>query len=179
MSYLFCDTETSGFKVNRIIQLAAILTDSNLREIACLNTLIKPDGWEIEQGAFEAHGIPIENCERFGVDIETALWLFDYLAAKADHIVCHNLRFDDGVIAGEYRRLGRVWSKPGICTMERSRDLVKIPPTPAMVRAGRRHFKNPTLMECHKHFFGCGFEGSHSAIEDVRATIKVFRELQK
>lgn len=176
-TFLIFDTETTGFSSNRIVQIAAILWSEG-RELAVLNTLIQPDGWEIESGAFDVHGISQEDCARWGIPVEAALWFFDSLVERADYVVAHNLRYDEKVMAAEYGRCDKVFVKPGICTMESSRDLVKIPATAAMLRAGRRGWKSPNLTEAHVWATGHGFDGSHDALVDVRACIKVLEKLQ-
>jgi len=176
---LICDTETDSLKDKRIVQLAAILVEDNHIK-ACLNLIIKPDGWTIDPKAEAVHGISMETAERYGVPIEAALWLFDCMSEQADVVICHNTGFDIPVINNEYRRLGREWViKESYCTMQASRDVVKIPPTEKMIRAGFRQYKSPSLQEAHQYLLGCGFDGAHSALEDVFACHRVFEALQK
>lgn len=175
---LVCDTETANLTTKNIVQLAAILVENNTIQ-SSLNLLIKPDGWTIDPKAEAVHGISMETAERYGVPIEAALWLFDCLSEQADVVCAHNLSFDEPVITNEYRRLGRVWEiKERYCTMQASRDVVKIPPTEKMIRAGFRQYKSPSLQEAHQHLLGCGFENSHSAMADVEACYRVFEALQ-
>lgn len=176
---LICDTETSNLTTKNVVQLAAILVENNHIK-ASLNLIIKPDGWTIDPKAEAVHGISMETAERYGVPIEAALWLFDCLSEQADVVICHNTSFDIPVITAEYRRLNREWIiKESYCTMQASRDVVKIPPTEKMIRAGFRQYKSPSLMEAHQYLLGCGFENSHSAMADVEAAWAVYKELQK
>ena len=171
MTQLFLDTETANLTTKNVVQIAAILS-SNGKELASINLLIKPDNWTIDPKAQEIHGISLEDCERYGVPIDAALWLFDSLSNQADCIIAHNLQFDEGVIAGEYRRLGRQWLIPGrYCTMKESTNICKIP--------GPRGYKWPKLIEAHEFFMGCGFDGAHSAMEDTRACLRIYNALQK
>lgn len=174
--FLYLDTETSCLNAKRIVQLAAILATST-EELASINLLIKPDNWTIDPRAQEIHGISMEKATRYGVPIESALWLLDCLLEQADFMCCHNHSFDDGVVRGEYSRLDKKFEKPGICTMNLSRDHCKVPATVAMLRAGRRGYKNPSLMEAHVWATGSGFDGAHDALADVRAAMTIHRVL--
>lgn len=51
-----------------------------------------------------------------------------------------------------------VWKNmPKFCTMHKATKHCKIPPTPKMLAAKQRHFKNPTLAEAYKHFTATEF----------------------
>lgn len=184
--YLIFDTETSGlpnYKLPlndpnqaRIIQLAAILLDESFEEVACLSTLIKPDGWTIHPGAQAAHGIDITTCEKYGVHISIALHMFDCMYMKSTRVIAHNIKFDRRMIEVE-RALSHpdfeIKSNPEIdfCTMLSTTNLCRLP--------GRipGQFKWPKLVELHKFLFGTEFEGAHDALADVRATAKCFKYL--
>jgi DNA polymerase-3 subunit epsilon len=178
MTTLTYDIESTGFAKNRIVQLAAILHSD--KELAVMNVLIKPDNWEIEPGAQAVHGISQEDCEKYGVPIGGALWLFHTLCERADVRVAHNNSFDERVVGAEMKLIGQALHPQQLfCTMAASTNLVKIPPTPAMLRAGRRGYKVPKLIEAHTHFFGEGFEGAHDALADVRACLRIYKHLHK
>lgn len=175
---LFFDVETTGFTHNRIVQLAAILWSG--RELASMSVLIEPDGWEIEPGAQEVHGISMEDCYRHGVPIESALWLFSELCEKAHIRVAHNSDFDERVTGGEFARLGReIPDNEKYCTMKACVPHCKIPPTPAMIRSGRRHFKSPSLAEAYLWATGEELLGGHDALVDCRGAIRVYERLLK
>lgn len=176
---LILDTETANLTTKNIVQLAAILVENNTIQ-SSLNLLIKPDGWIIDPKAEAVHGISMQTAERYGVPIEAALWLFDCLSEQADVVICHNTGFDIPVISNEYKRLNREWVfKESYCTMQASRDVVKIPPTEKMIRAGFRQYKSPSLQEAHQYLLGCGFDGAHDALADVMGAWAVYKELQK
>lgn len=176
-TFLTFDTETANLTTKNIVQLAAILWTVE-KEIACLNVLIEPEGWEIDLKAQAIHGISLEDCQQWGVPIESALWSLESLASKADVVTAHNYSFDGPVISDEFRRRGQIWSpNQTYCTMQACVNHCKIPPTPAMIRAGRRHYKSPSLQEAHVWATGVGFEGGHDALNDVRAAIAVHKKL--
>ena len=79
--YLFFDTETTGVPSNyqapytaknvwpRMVQLAWILTDLDGRILRQSTTIIKPQGYQIPEGATAVHGITTEQAEREGRDL--------------------------------------------------------------------------------------------------------------
>ena len=169
MRILTVDTETDGFNDPHIIQLAAILTKDD-NELASLNVLIKPDGWQVSEGAFNVHGISTGAATEFGIPIYAALWLFDELCGQADLVVAHNMSFDSRIIRGEYGRIEKVWEpKATRCTMLATTNICKLP--------GKRGYKWPSLAEAHRFFFSEDFDGAHDALVDVRACHKIHKHL--
>lgn len=192
MNYLFFDTETTGFPSGKrplddpkqpyIVQLAAILTDEFGAEKMSLNLMLDC-GVEIPKGAYDVHGMDKATLEEFGVQPRIAINMFVGMLLKANLLVAHNLRFDLQLIKIAMTRSEfnpePIDSLAQYCTMEHSTNIVKCPPTPAMVKAGRNHFKVPKLQEAYLHFMGEEFEGAHDALADVRACIAVFNKIQE
>lgn len=171
---LVLDSETSGFKESRLLQLACILKDANFRDVATINLLVRPD-FDIEPGAEAVHGISREKAMECGLPVEVVVGVFCGLATKAKMFVGHNLDFDMGVVEGEMRRLG--WpriEREKFCTKEAMEGVCKLPPTEKMKRAGRRGYKSPKLVEAYQHAFGRDFESAHDAMADCRATAELF-----
>lgn len=189
--YLFFDTETTGladYKMPanwegqpRICQLGAILTDQEGRVKAEANLLIKPEGWTIPEAASAIHGIGQEDAENYGLPIKTVLAIFSRFVSKSYAVVAHNIRFDLFLLEVECSRLPAKLDLPTRyhCTMEESKDVLRLPPTKRMTDLGMTKFKNPNLQEAYRHFFGRDFEGAHDAMADVRACRDVFFELKK
>lgn len=182
MRRLFFDTETTGTipKHNRtpqtmphVVQLAAVLI-ADEGEVASMNVIIKPDGWEIPPGAAAVHGITTEKAEAFGIPVKAALALFSNLCRVSDQTVAHNWAFDEPVITCELKRIGqtsRLLEVPSFCTMEAATKICKIP--------GPYGFKWPKLQEAHRHFFGEEFDGAHDALADVRACARIFTAIHQ
>lgn len=198
MNYLFFDTETTGFpnpKVlptsklqARVCQLAALLVDDKFNELGRLNSLVKPAGWKIAQGAFEAHGISLEDCEKEGKPIDEVLAKFLVLGLNAENTVCHNANFDNTMLEIE---CANVFDRPEclmpqtimdwldnrkiICTMELTTNVCRLP------FKGRSNFgkkyKWPTLQEAHEKLLGSTFDDAHDAMADVEACVRVFKYL--
>lgn len=191
-SLIICyDTETSGLPSKHycvpldtqphIVQLAAVLVDDAGQEWASMNVIIKPEGWTIPDDVAKIHGITQAIAESVGIPIVSALSMFVNLAKKADRHIAHNKQFDDKLIDFEMQRIGRQWvAVPGsVDTMIEAAPIVNLPPTPAMVRAGRNNPKSPKLEECIQHFFGESLDGAHDALVDVRACLRVYFHLRR
>ena len=181
MIRLYYDTETTGLtpkrnrtvdNMPRIVQLAAALIDDDDGEIASLNTVIQPDGWEVPTAASDVHGITTEKAHKYGIPIMAALLVFSTFCKVADQAVAHNEAYDTPVIDFECQRMNkpcRLYDIDRFCTMKATTDILKIP--------GPYGFKWPKLQEAHKFFFGFEFEDAHDALADVRACAKVHKHL--
>jgi DNA polymerase-3 subunit epsilon len=190
MKYLFFDVETSGF-INKniplqakeqphIIQLAAILADNNQTILSQINVIIKHDGLIIPSKITELTGITQAMHDTSQCDVKTAISIFNAMKYSADYRIAHNISFDNQFIAREELGLGlqRVkYEGKTICTMEATRDICGIPPTPKMIQAGFTNCKAPKLQESYSHFFGKEFEKAHDALADVTACMQVFFKL--
>ena len=192
---LVFDTETTGlidFKDDataphqpRIIQLGAILIADDGAAlpvaIAQLNAYIQPDGWVVPPEVTAITGITTEQCKQRGIPIKLALEVFNTFKAVAKMRVAHNLAFDKIMIAREEAACGLVHEEnkiPSFCTMQKSTDIIKLPPTEKMLAAGFKSFKKPTLQEAYIHFVGEPFSGAHDAMADVFACATVFNHLK-
>lgn len=189
---LFLDSETTGLPRDgaqladqpHIVQLAAVLTEEDGRPCASMNVIILPAGWTVPAEAAAVHGLDTATCERCGVHIDDALRLFDGLHRAARRRIAHNLAFDEWMLMIEAGRDGggQILEDPfepdrRVCTMTAAADLVGIAPTDAMMAAGRKRSKMPTLQEAHQALFGRGFDAAHSALADLKACMAVYFEL--
>lgn len=193
MTYiLFYDTETSGLvhkdlppdhpSQPHLVQLGLVLADQGGRELAAVELIIKPNGFEIPKQASDVHGITTDLALAVGVPLMTALSVYCQLRAIADEMVAYNLPFDELLMAAAISRSGRKPSHPGpnkrTCAMHLATPIVNLPPTPRMVAAGfGGKPKTPNLTEAHQFFFGKAFEGAHGALSDCRATLRVYYEI--
>jgi len=202
--YIFYDTETSGLANHRqpahhpsqpyIVQMGAIMTDDKLVEVARLNCIVRPEGWEIAPSVTETHGISVEEAKAQGIKlpacdihgitqqmamekglpISIAMGLFNEMCGMADVAVAHNVDFDKKMIEAEYHRLnwGYFYPDTSVCTMKSTTDLCKLP-------GKYSSYKWPKLEELHEFLFGHKFEDAHDAMVDIEATIRCFKELKK
>lgn len=170
MAKLFFDTETSADKAQRLVQLAAILTDDDGREIQSVNFIIKPEGFVISPEATAIHGIAHDHANNFGIPLEVALRAFINFSFLADSLVAHNISFDIKVMLSELLKIGinSFTQVERFCTMNSSTNICKIP------HASRGGYKWPKLQEAYKHAFGEEFDGAHNALNDVRACMRLY-----
>ena len=176
---LFFDCETTG-KADlrsapdarhqpRLVQLAALLTDNDGKEMVSLSTIVKPDGFEIPESASCIHGITTKIATEYGVGLEAVLPMFAQLASKPQWICAHNVEFDLFIMTGEYLRAQVEVPFDGagyFCTMKEMTDVCQIP--------GPYGPKWPKLQEAYHHAFGCEFSGAHDAMADVRACAQIY-----
>ena len=177
MRYLFFDTETAGFN-GPILQLAYIITDENGNIEADENRLINHTiDYEINEKAFEVHGISKEMCAN-GADPVVTLRRLLYNMSISDRIIAHNLAFDWDMVSKDRTRYGIEDPMPNhskvFCTMKATTDICKIDHP-----NGRGGYKWPKLQELHAFLFGSEFDDAHDALADVRATAKCFFELKR
>lgn len=189
---LVYDTETSGFtKENlppdhpsqpHLVQLAARLMDVDGKVYHKMNMIVKPDGWTIPEGASKVHGITTELATRVGLSLRVVVACFLQMRYLSTLSVAHNESFDWLVVEAQIARLKVTPSVPWperTCTMRKSTELVGLPPTPKMARAGYTKNKPPNLNELHTFLFGKGFDGAHDADVDMNACADCFLELRK
>src|SRR2546428_6233651 len=112
--FLFFDTETTGLPKNwkapvtdlnnwpRLVQLAYLLYDKNGNKISEGNHIIKPEGYTIPNEASKVHGISTERANREGKNLSNVLIDFQSLINKAEHLVAHNMSFDEKIMGSEF-----------------------------------------------------------------------------
>ena len=184
--YLIIDCETSGlpnFKLPaddpaqpRVATFAAIFVDADLQVEREYSTLIKPDGWVLEPGAAAVNGLTMERLFAEGVPIQQTLDLYAGAIRDGRVVVAHNAQFDCKCMRGEFRRLGLsdlFEQTRNICTMRALTDVCRIPPN-----GGRGGYKFPKLSEACV-YFGFDLLGDHSALNDARACLQLFRKMHE
>jgi len=183
MKLFVFDTETTGFVEREgplevqpyIVQFSGILlelqSDKTLKELDRIDAYVKPP-ISIPFGASQVHGIYDKDVADKWAIVEQIDTFLSYLNS-ADLIVGHNIEYDESVVNYELERLARRGDynpQKTLCTMKSTVDFCAIP--------GRGiGFKYPKLNELYKKLFGTYFEGSHSAIYDVEATVRALEKL--
>lgn len=184
------DTETSGLPAFKdpsdaphqphLVEIAARLHDEDGNLVDSFEAIIKPNGWTIPDDVAAIHGITNERAMDEGIPEAEALEGFLAIHARADLRIAHNVSFDDRIIRIAMMRFhGETLANSfregdSYCTCLASRDIVRIPPTARMLRAGFNKFKNPTLAEAYAHFFGEAFADAHRAMADAEACAKIY-----
>jgi DNA polymerase-3 subunit epsilon len=196
---LIFDTETNGLPDFRapsdaphqphICQFAALLLDDDWTERACVNLIVRPDGWTIPDDVAAIHGITTEIAERCGVPEDLVVRTYiSMLGADNDRLViAHNIKFDARIM--RIAMLRHSWKREEVeviegmtktfCTMENSKSLVKAPLSPKQVAAGFTGFKAPRLEKAHQFFFNEPLPGAHDALVDARACARLYRHLHE
>ena len=179
---LFHDVETSGlpnWKVPsddpsqpHLIEVAAVLCDEDSREIiATINTLVKPEEFEISDEITELTGITTDEAMSFGVSEQEAVEML--LAMRGDTRIAHNRTFDQRMIRIALKRYFDAdavdkWAEKDdfLCTMLMAKPIMQLP--------GSRGYKNPKLSEAYAFFTGKELVGGHRAMADTMACMEVY-----
>lgn len=178
---LFFDTETTGkanFKLPhfhesqpRLVQLGALLTDFNGKELSSIDLVINPQ-IEISVETSNIHGITTEIARACGVMEQTAVAAFEDLASRAHTIVAHNDDFDHLIMRAAAHRQGitdsAILRPRRFCTMKATTNLCKLP------SGWGGNYKWPKLSEAYRHCFNEELLGAHNAMVDVRACARIF-----
>jgi len=185
------DTETSGkydFKSPptaphqpRLMQLGLQVLDKELNPVASWSTLIEATGFDPEPGAVEVHGISGDKARAYGIPVQHALAILKKYRSKCEYHMCHNEKFDRGIINAEMARLGQPFflESNGFCTMQALTPVLKIP--------GPYGNKWPRLEEAFERATGTKMQiwmegkglSAHDAMGDVTAMVEVFRWMRK
>lgn len=187
---LAIDTETTGLPRKdltigdpaqpRLVQFAALLIDADGTERAAVTMIVNPE-IAIPPGASAVHGITDEIARAVGVPEKAAVGVFLRLASVADVIVAHNADFDllQLRMAAARCNVPLKFNADVRCTCRAAEPIVNLPPTQRMIEAGMGDKpKAPKLEECVRHFFCEELTGAHDAMVDVRACVRVYRELE-
>lgn len=187
---LFYDTETTGLPLfdqpsedprqPHIVQLGACLVDIDTRAtIASLDVICKPEGWTIPDEVCKVHGITTEHALAVGIPERLAVELLLELWRGTVPRIGHNEQFDARIFRIALMRHAPLFADPwkegaAQCTAALATPLCKLPPTPRMLAAGRKHYKTANLGEAFKHFTGRELDGAHNSMVDVRACMDVY-----
>lgn len=184
MKYAVIDTEGSGlfdFKrpadaegQPRLAELVMIFLDDSLQVESEYQAYVRPDGWEMSPGATAVNKLTTEFLIENGRPIVDVL--ADYTAAIVGErvIVAHNAQHDCKTMRAELRRAGLpdlFEQTKNICTMRALTDVCCIPPA-----GGRGGYKFPKLSEACV-YFDFPILGDHSALNDARAALQLFRKI--
>ena len=186
---MFVDLETGGLETWRpIIQIAAIAVNSSLRELEVFESKLTFDSRFVDPRSLRKNNYNPDRWRREARparEVATAFAEFLRRHATVDvsaagrggfqvaQLVAHNAAFDGPFLQAWFERLGQFF--PGhfrlLCTVQRAvwlfhEDKKLTPP---------HDFKLGTLCE----YFGVPLrpEDAHDALNDVRATVGLYREM--
>tara|TARA_B110001454_G_scaffold185185_1_gene181261 strand:+ start:2133 stop:2738 length:606 start_codon:yes stop_codon:yes gene_type:complete len=172
-------TELNHYDNSRIISICWKLYEDQ-KLISSNYDIIKPDTFEIDNNskACEINGITQEIADEKGINITDLFVKLHTDLYECDTIIAHNILFDKHILLSEFHRYKRndlidIFEKKSLyCTMNKSKDILKIP----MKYGG---YKSPRLIELYEFLFKTTFEGAHNAESDVEACAKCYFELIK
>jgi len=182
---IFFDTETTGIPGNykapisdannwpRMVQLGYVVMDGEAI-VHEHESIVKPSGFDIPVGASSVHGITTEKALVDGAELVDVLDEFQAWVDKCDTVVGHNVSFDVNVIGAEYFRMygkSPLDGKVTIDTMEESKVFVSI--------KNSYGYKWPKLHELYKKLFNEDMGVAHTALQDIKNTIKCYFELER
>jgi len=187
---IYYDTETTGlpnFKARsadpiqpHLVQLALVTCNDTGAEVAAISVIIRPDGWTIPAEVTAIHGISHERAMDEGVREALAVEMFVVAQGRAGLRVAHNESFDRRIMRIAMTRDGlkrdfieAIEARASYCTCNSAKFIMNLPPTERMLAAGVRGAKSPKLGECIRYFFGEELAGSHDALVDARACVRV------
>lgn len=165
-SLVFLDVESTGLHVirDRIIQIAMVKFSPGSQTETELKMLINP-GIPISEEAMAVHGITPKDLANKPTFREVAQKIFDFIG-DADIAGYNSNRFDIPMLMEEFDRAGLDFDVTRRNLIDIQRIFYKMEP---------RTLKAAVQFYCNEEF-----QEAHDAMEDVKATIKVFRgQLQK
>ena len=187
------DVETTGipnFKLASddpsqpyICEFAAALYDDEKSEIIrTINSLICPDGWDIQPDAVEVHGITTKMCFDVGRPITGIVQMALDMMREADVIAGYNVAFDLKMVRGACRRYDIDYDYDEMQAkkfdvMRKCTKLCKLPPTPKMRARGMKAPKTPTLEEAATILLKQPMPEAHRAFADMQTTMDLYRHV--
>lgn len=185
MKYAIIDTETSGlFDFSkpadadgqpRLAHLNMILANDDFSETEIIDVLVKPDGWEMSEGASKINGLTTEYLLENGVPVAEAITAYAKAVDDGLIIVAFNAQYDTKILRGEMRRADvndRFEKTPNICVMRGLIDVCQLP------KKRGNGFKFPKLSEAMAHFELTN-TSEHSADGDAKACFDLFQKLHE
>lgn len=185
MKLLYLDTETTGLTDNSaIVQIAGAIEIDN-KVVEWFNVRCKPHkGADISQSALDTIGLTIEELnkeqepEKALKELEGIFLKYINKYDKNDKLImiCHNFPFDFRMLYNFYARLDNKFLgsfinfKLNVCTLNLIKSLQVIGILPML--------ENNKLETWCKHF-NVSLENAHDALEDIRATREVYKNLVK
>ena len=129
---------------------------------------------EIGEESVKIHKISREISEKEGIQMKTALTMFNIYLKEADMIIAHNISFDTNMLSVEavrnnidinFEEIGKY------CTMRKGTALCQIK---KKTKDGREYNKYPKLIELHKQLFNTEPKNLHNAFIDILICLRCY-----
>ncbi len=183
MKLLYLDTETTGLTDNSaIVQIAGAIEIDN-EVVEWFGIRCKPhEGADISESALKTIGLTIEELnqeqepEQALKELEKVFSKYIDRYNKNDKLImiCHNYPFDFRMLYNFYSRLNNKFMgsfidfKLNVCTL----NLVK-----SLQVMGILPILENNRLETWCRYFGVTLENAHDALEDIRATREVYKNI--
>lgn len=185
MKLLYLDTETTGLTDNSaIVQIAGAIEIDN-EVVEWFNIRCKPhNGADISESALKTIGFTVEELNKEQEPEEALKELEKIFSKYVDRydkndklvMICHNYPFDFRMLYNFYNRLNNRFMgsfidfKLNVCTLNLVKSLQVMGILPVL--------ENNRLETWCKHF-NVSLENAHDALEDIRATREVYKNITK
>lgn len=185
MKLLYLDTETTGLTDNSaVVQIAGAIEIDN-EVVEWFSIRCKPHkGADISESALKTIGLTIEELNKEQEPAEGLKELEKIFSKYVDRydkndklvMICHNYPFDFRMLYNFYNRLNNKFLgsfidfKLNVCTLNLVKSLQVMEILPIL--------ENNKLETWCKHF-GVSLENAHDALEDIRATREVYKNINK
>ena len=166
MRQIVLDTETTGLEPgrgHRIIEIGCVELNNRRITARSFHHYINP-GREIDDGAFEIHGISNEFLSSKPGFRDIAQEFIDFI--RDSEVIIHNAPFDVGFINAELELLGPVWG--------RVEDYCRIVDTLVMAREKHPGQKNSLDALCQRYKVDNSRRELHGALLDARILLDVY-----
>ena len=166
MRQVILDTETTGLEPadgHRIIEIGCVELLDRRRTDHSWHHFINPER-EIEDGAYQVHGISREDLEGKPVFRDIVDQFIEFI--RDSELIIHNAPFDVAFINAELSRLGEEWG--------RLEDFCKITDTLVMARELHPGQKNSLDALCQRYQVDNSERDLHGALLDARILLDVY-----
>jgi DNA polymerase III, epsilon subunit, Proteobacterial len=166
MRQIVLDTETTGLEPrrgHRIIEIGCVELCNRRISTRCFHHYLNPER-EIEDGAFEVHGISNEFLSSKPRFREIAQEFIDFV--RNSELIIHNAPFDVAFINAELELLGPEWG--------RLEDYCRITDTLLMARDKHPGQKNSLDALCERYKVDNSGREQHGALLDARILLDVY-----
>lgn len=159
-------TNLDAFDKCRVLSVALVEFSGDHTEVGHYYNLLKCPN--VSVGATEIHGITQTDVDDNGINIEQLYCDVRMIFEGVKHVVGHNVHFDVNVLKSEFFRAGLsidfMNNVEYIDTLKLTRNMF---------------FSTMKLGVLYKFLFDEDFDGAHNALNDCRATARVYSELQR
>ncbi len=166
MRQIILDTETTGLEPkhgHRIIEIGCVEILNRRKTDNHFHVYLNPDR-EIEDGAFDVHGISNEFLADKPHFADIAQDLIDFI--RDSELIIHNAPFDVAFLNAEFKQLGRKWGKVD--------DYCRIVDTLVLAREKHPGQKNNLDALCKRYEIDNSQRDLHGALLDAQILLDVY-----